>query len=81
MILWITLLKIEMDSILKFFSLTSYKELQPTPIELDPEDENLENKMFNVVDKAGKTKATKLLVGNNYNDYTEDKKKHYFCIV
>ncbi|GAA5816096.1 hypothetical protein MFLAVUS_009618 [Mucor flavus] len=55
-------------------NLTKYKESNPTPIELDPEDENLENCMLVITEKVNKTKAAKLRAESSYATYTDDQK-------
>ncbi|KAG1055514.1 hypothetical protein G6F43_002533 [Rhizopus delemar] len=53
---------------------TEYKEAQPVPIELDPEDENLCNRVVVVSEKVNKLLADKKREGSSYIDYTDDQK-------
>lgn len=55
-------------------NLTKYKESNPTPIELDPEDENLENRMLLIIGRVEKAKAAKLRAEKSYATYTDDQK-------
>ncbi|KAI9332555.1 hypothetical protein BD770DRAFT_449266 [Pilaira anomala] len=55
-------------------NLTKYKESNPTPIELDPEDENLENSMLLITGRVEKSKAAKLRAEKSYATYTDDQK-------
>lgn len=50
-------------------NLTNCKGLQPTPIELDSEEENLESRMAVVIEKVDKVKVTNLHVDISYNNY------------
>lgn len=53
---------------------TEYKEAQLVPIELDPEDENLCNRVVVVSEKVNKLLANKKREGSSYIDYTDDQK-------
>jgi hypothetical protein len=75
--LWATLLMKEMKNLTNF---VNYMELQPAAIELDPEDENLENRMAAITEKVDKVKVVNLRINNSYNDCTEDQ-RHCFCII
>lgn len=55
-------------------NLTEYKECQPVPIEFDAKDENLENIISLVIEKANKTIANKVGKVRNYMFYTDDQK-------
>lgn len=53
-------------------NLTEYNEAQPVPIELDPEDENLDNRVAVVSEKVNKLLADKKRGGGSSTDYTDD---------
>ncbi|KAI7899589.1 uncharacterized protein BX663DRAFT_520618 [Cokeromyces recurvatus] len=55
-------------------TLTAYKECQPVPIELDPEDKNLEDRILLVIERVNKTIANKVGNVTNYATYTDDQK-------
>lgn len=50
-------------------NLTNYKELHSTP-----EDENLENRMAVVIERAKKVRHANICADNSYKNYTEDQK-------
>ncbi|RCH77480.1 hypothetical protein CU098_006532, partial [Rhizopus stolonifer] len=60
-------------------NLTNYRGLHPTPFELNPEDENLENRMAVIIERVVKVRALKLRLSNSYKVYTEDQKTLFLC--
>ncbi|ORE12468.1 hypothetical protein BCV71DRAFT_190981 [Rhizopus microsporus] len=55
-------------------NLTDYKESQPVPIELDPEDEDLESRISLATERIEKYVADKVRKDNSYSVYTDDQK-------
>ncbi|KAG1467189.1 hypothetical protein G6F56_004546 [Rhizopus delemar] len=55
-------------------NLTDYKEVQPIPIEMDAEDENLETRISLVTERVDKFIADKVRNANSYTVYTDDQK-------